>query len=89
MHGALLVAHENVLDAVLLEQLVIDRQHGAAGIAENMLDALIGESLEHHLGARHCARHRILTNKTGLAPLSSAAGQSSRNGGKALTGRAP
>ena len=58
MHGALLVAHENVLDAVLLVQLVIDRQDGAARIAENMLDALIGESLKHHLGARHCARHR-------------------------------
>ena len=58
MHGALLVAHEDVLEAILLEQLVIDRQHGAARIAENMLDALVGESLKHHLGACHCARHR-------------------------------
>ena len=63
MHGALLVAHEDVLDAILLEQLVVDRQDGTARIAENMLDALIGESLKHHLGARHCARHRILTDK--------------------------
>ncbi len=55
MDRALLVAHEDVLEPILLEQLVIDRQHRAAGIAENMLDALIGESLEHHLGACHRA----------------------------------
>ncbi len=59
MHRALLVAHEDVLDAILLVQLVIDRQHGAARIAENMLDALVGESLKHHLGACHCTRHRL------------------------------
>jgi hypothetical protein len=36
-HGrALLVAHQDVLDVVLLENLVIDRQHRAAGIAEDM-----------------------------------------------------
>ena len=70
MDRALLVAHEDVLDAVLLEQLVIDRQDGAARIAENVLDALIGESLKHHLGACHCARHRqsSLGQKKGLAP---------------------
>ena len=53
--GALLVADEDVLDPVLLEQLVVDRQHGAAGIAEDMLDALVGESLQHNLGACHLA----------------------------------
>ncbi len=69
MDRALLVADEDVLDAILLEQLVIDRQHGAARIAENMLNALIGESLKHHLGACHCARHlRSSLTKTGLAP---------------------
>ena len=41
MARALLVAHENVLDIVLLEQLVIDRQHRAAGIAEEVLDAIV------------------------------------------------
>ena len=38
MHGALLVPHQNVLHAVrLLEQRVVDRQHRAARIAENVL----------------------------------------------------
>jgi hypothetical protein len=34
------VTYQNVLDGVLLVQLVIDRQHRAARIAEDMLDAL-------------------------------------------------
>ena len=55
VHRALLVAHENVLEPVLLEQLVIDGQHGAARIAENMLDALVGKRLEHHFRACHRA----------------------------------
>ena len=38
---------------VLLEQRVIDRQHRAAGIAEDVLDALVGERLDHHFGAGH------------------------------------
>ena len=57
VHGAAFLADEDVLDLVLLEQLVVDRQHGAAGIAEDMLDALIDERREHHLGARHRACH--------------------------------
>ena len=38
---------------VLLEHRVIDRQHRAARIAEEVLDALIGERLDHHFGAGH------------------------------------
>ena len=53
MAGALLVADEDVLDLVLLDDLVIDRQDGAAGIAEDMLDALIDQGLDDHFGARH------------------------------------
>ena len=34
MHRAAFLAHQHVLDLLLLEQLVVDRQHGAAGIAE-------------------------------------------------------
>ena len=37
VHGALLVPHQDVLDLVLLEQRVVDRQHRAAGIAEQVL----------------------------------------------------
>jgi hypothetical protein len=37
------VTHQDVLDVVLLENLVIDRQHRAARIAEYMLHTLILE----------------------------------------------
>ncbi len=53
MDGALLVAHQDVAHLVLVEQRVIDRQHGAAGIAEQVLDALVGERLDDHLGPAH------------------------------------
>ena len=58
-----LLAHEDVLDLVLLEQLIVDRQHRAAGIAENVLDALVDERRDHHLGARHRACHRSTPDK--------------------------
>ena len=58
MHGAALLAHEHVLDLLLLEQLVVDRQHGAAGIAEEVLDTLVGQRPDDHLGARHLQCHR-------------------------------
>jgi hypothetical protein len=60
--GALLVAHEDVLDVVLLEDLVIDRQDGAARIAENMFYAVVSQRLQDNFGARHlvfCSAHRI------------------------------
>jgi hypothetical protein len=67
---ALLMADEDVLDAILLEQLVVDRKHGTPRITEDVLDALIGESLKHDLGACHRARHVGLTRlvKESLAP---------------------
>ena len=57
VHRALLVPHQDVLDLLLLEQRVVDRQHRAAGIAEQVLDALIGKRLDHHLGAGHFCAH--------------------------------
>ena len=45
------------LDLLLLEDLVVDRQHRAARIAENELDALIGQRLQNHLRAGHRACH--------------------------------
>ena len=53
MHRALFVAHKDVANVVLLKNLVIDRQHRTAGIAENNLDPLIFQRLNHHLGAGH------------------------------------
>ena len=53
MDRALLVADQDVLDHLLLEDGVIDRQHRAARIAEHVLHALIGEGRDHHFGAGH------------------------------------
>jgi hypothetical protein len=53
---ALLVADQDVLQARLVEQRVIDRQDRAARIAEQHLDALVHEAANHDLGAGHGAR---------------------------------
>ena len=47
----LLVADEDVADAVLLEQRVVDRQHRAAGIAEHDLHAEIAQRLDQDIGS--------------------------------------
>ena len=57
VHRALLVAHQDVLHFVLLEERVVDRQHRAARIAEQVLHALVGERLDHHFGAGHFPCH--------------------------------
>ena len=65
MHRALLVAHQHMDEIVVGEQRIVDRQHGAAGIAEDMLDALIFQRAHHHLGtgeldgARSRHSHRL------------------------------
>ena len=69
VHRALLVPHENMVHFVLLKQSVVDRQHGAARITEKVLDALVGQCLDHHFRAAHFRhdslplsfrRHRML-----------------------------
>ena len=59
MHRALFVAHQDVADGVLLEDLVIDRKHGAAGIAEYRVDTLVLQGFDHHFRASHLGRHRF------------------------------
>jgi hypothetical protein len=51
MNRALLVAHQDMLHLVLLEELVVDEQHRAAGIAENVLHALFLQAADDDLGA--------------------------------------
>jgi len=58
MDRGLFVAHEDVADVVLLENLVIDREHGTAGIAEHDIHALVPEGLNHHFRAAHLTCHR-------------------------------
>ena len=52
MRRPLLVAHQNVLDLVLLEKLVVDEKDRAARIAEDVLDSLRLEALYDNLCAR-------------------------------------
>ena len=78
VHRALLVPHQDVLHLVLREEGVIDRQHRAARIAEDVLHALISERRHHHFGAGHFAchgRHPCL-----LVPRSSRAIKKARKG---------
>ncbi len=51
MGRALLVAHQHMLDMILMEQGVVNRQDGAAGIAEDRLDALILQGAHDHFRA--------------------------------------
>src|ERR1051326_7605019 len=69
VHRALLVAHQDVLELLLLEHLVIDRQDRAARIAENVPHALIDEGLDHHLGAAHLLCHYLLRSLELCEPL--------------------
>src|SRR5436190_24215376 len=57
MHGALFVADQNVANLFLFEQFVVDRQHRPARIPEQVLDALVRQSLDHHLGPGHFPCH--------------------------------
>ena len=54
---ALLVAHEDVAELVLMEDGVVDRQHRAARIAEDHLDALVLQRLDDHFRAGHVLGH--------------------------------
>jgi len=52
------MAHQHVLDMVLLEQFVIDRQDSATGISKDDVHALIDQGLYDHFCARHGFAHR-------------------------------
>ena len=60
MNGGLFVAHQNVADFVLLENLVVNRKHSTTGVAENHFDALILKGLNHHFSAGHGLTHFAL-----------------------------
>ena len=56
MHRRLLVPDQDVTDAVLLEQRVIDRQDCTARIAENNLDILLAQRAQQDFGPRSVGR---------------------------------
>ena len=61
MRRALLMTDEDVADGMLvIVQHVVDRQDGAAGIAENDIDALVLQGLDDHFGAGHLFGHFVL-----------------------------
>jgi hypothetical protein len=51
MHSGLLVTHQNVLELVLLEDFVVDRQDRPAGVAEYELNAFLLKTSDGDLGA--------------------------------------
>ena len=51
VRGALLVADQDVLELRMLGQVLVDRQVGAAGVAEDVLDTFALQRLEDHVGS--------------------------------------
>lgn len=79
MARALLVPDQDVLDLALLENLVIDRKHCAAGIAEDVGHAMIDERAHDHRGAGHLVRIVAVLGHC-LAPDALLSAASSRSG---------
>jgi len=52
MYRGLFVAHQHVLEFILLENSVVDIEDCAARITEDVLDALFRETTHHYLSAR-------------------------------------
>ena len=81
--GSLLVPDKNMPDAAILEERVIDRQHRAARIAEDDLDPLVLEGLDHDFGACQHFRHQSvlpLLGTGGLAGIRAGVGFSNKKG---------
>ena len=49
-----------MLDGIVLEQGIVDRQDGTARIAEHRVDALVLQGFDDHFGAVHQSRHAVL-----------------------------
>ena len=61
MHRGLLVANQHVFDLFLLEQLIVDEEHRAAGVAEYVLDAFFLQTADGYFCA--CQFHESTTLK--------------------------
>ena len=72
VHRALLVAHQHVLDLVLLEQRVVDEQHRAARIAEDVLDAFFLQAADDDFRTRQL--HVMALFERGCRPVRRRAG---------------
>jgi hypothetical protein len=56
VHGGLLVAYQDVLEFVLLEDGVVDVQYGAAWITENVFNAFFRQTTDEYFGPRDGGR---------------------------------
>src|SRR4030095_8044084 len=65
VNGGLFVAHQHVLDGVLLVERVVDVQYRAAGIAPDELDVLGLEGLDQDFGAAEVLRGDALGGGSG------------------------
>ena len=65
MHGGLLMADQDMLEFVLLENRVVDVKHRAAGVAENVFHAFFGQAAHDDIGAIQF--HVVIPFKTGPA----------------------
>ncbi len=57
---AALLPDEDVADLCLLEDRIVDREHGTARIAEHHLDTEVGQGLHQDIGTTLLARHHTL-----------------------------
>ena len=60
MNGRLLMAHQNVLNRLLLEKSVVDVQHGTAGIAPDIFDVFGLKRLDENFSAAQLVGSRVL-----------------------------
>ena len=80
MHGRLLVAHQHVLDALLLVQRVVDVEHRAAGVAPEVLDPFGLQAANDDFGAvDHVGASELVCGGADAARLTSAADMSISN----------
>ena len=63
--GGLLMADQDMLEFVLLENRVVDVKHRAAGVAENVFHAFFGQAAHDDIGAIQF--HVVIPFKTGPA----------------------
>ena len=63
--GGLFVADEDVADAVLLVERVVDGEDGTAGVAEDGVDALVAQRAEEDLGAAGGGRFGAVADGSG------------------------
>ena len=66
MHRTAFLADQDVAHLVLLEDLIVDRQHRSAGVAEDVFNTLVDQCLGDHFRAGHGACHDVSPQRRSL-----------------------